>query len=119
MVFMGQAGPMKIDLDAMQQRLNRSDYSPVAVSLSGIGVSSPVDLLATYAGRKPDLAPYLKGAEITRDRDLRLQYLAGMGLNDNGAEFILEDMLQHRKYPESLFAASDDKRRALLKALGQ
>ena len=38
-------------------------------------------MLATYSGRAADLAPWLKNADINRDRNLRLQYLAGMALN--------------------------------------
>ena len=38
MVFMGQDGPLKIDLDQVQQRLERPDHAPVAQSLREIGV---------------------------------------------------------------------------------
>ena len=55
MVFMGQVDPLKINLDEVQQRLNRPDYAPVAESLREIGVASAVDLFSTYAGRKADL----------------------------------------------------------------
>jgi len=44
-------------------------------------LGSALSLLTTYAGRGPDLRPWLKGGHINRDRNLRLQYLAGMGLN--------------------------------------
>ena len=37
-------------------------------------------LLTTYGGQARDLAPWLADAEINRDSNLRLQYLAGMGL---------------------------------------
>jgi len=72
MVFLGQAGPLKINLDEIEQRLNRPDYAPVAESLREIGIHSAVDLLAAYAGQKSDLAPWYAGAELNRDGDLRL-----------------------------------------------
>jgi spermidine synthase len=51
MVFMGQAEPLKINLDEVDQRLARPDYAPVAESLRGIGVGSALDLFATFAGQ--------------------------------------------------------------------
>ena len=64
MVFMGHLDPPQIDLDQMQQRLDRADYAQVAESLREIGVGSAVDLLSTYAGRKSDLGAWSAGAEI-------------------------------------------------------
>ena len=46
-----------------------------------IGMNSATDLFSTYAGKRPDLDPWLADAMINRDRNLRLQYLAGLGLN--------------------------------------
>ena len=50
-------------------------------------------MLATYAGQGSDLQPWLKGAEINRDRNLRLQYLAGMAVNENQGKKIFDDIL--------------------------
>ncbi len=52
-----------------------------SASLEEVGFPSPVALLGTFAGYAPDLTLWLKGAAINRDRNLRLQYLAGLGLN--------------------------------------
>ena len=82
-VLLGQTGPTKIQVDELQQRLDRPEYSRVAKSLRDVGFHSAVDLLATYAGQEPDLKPWLKGAEINRDGNLRLQYLAGLAVNAN------------------------------------
>ncbi|MFB3778216.1 MAG: spermidine synthase, partial [Bryobacteraceae bacterium] len=106
MVFMGQAEPMRIDLDELDRRLNRADYSPVAESLRGIGVYSPVDLLATYAGQKSDLGPWVKGSDLNRDRNLRLQYLAGWGINSRLEDQIYRDMMRFRQTPGNLFSGS-------------
>ena len=81
MVFMGHLEAPSINLDAIQQRLNRPDYGPVAQSLYEIGVTSIVDLLSNYAGQNADLGAWSAGAEINRDIDLRLQYLGGWGIN--------------------------------------
>jgi spermidine synthase len=117
MVFLGQAEPLAIDLDAVQQRLEGPDYAPVTQSLRDIGVNSVVELLATYAGRKADLAPWLRGAPINRDRDLRLQYLAGWGINSAMADSLYREILRYRRSPADIFTGSLERRRALLYAM--
>jgi len=93
--------------------LARPDYSAVAQSLNQVGFKSALDLFATFAGQARDLAPWLKGAQINRDRNLRLQYLAGFGLNLYLSESIYDDMLHYRKFPNDLFTGSDETREAL------
>ena len=105
-VFMGQAGPLRINLDDVQERLKRPDYAPVVESLGGIGISAAIELFSTYAGQRPDLAVWLRRAEITNDRDLRLQYLAGWGVNSHAADDIYRQILNHRSFPENLFTGS-------------
>jgi spermidine synthase len=118
-VLLGQTGPAAIDIDVLQQRLDRADHSLVAASLREVGFRSVLDLLGTYAGRGPDLRPWLVGAEINTDRNLRLQYLAGMGLNLQDAESIYGEILHYRAFPEDLFTGSDERKNALREALGQ
>jgi spermidine synthase len=117
MVFLGQAGPLKINLDEIEQRLNRPDYAPVAQSLHEIGIRSPIDLLATYAGQKSDLGPWYAGAELNRDGDLRLQYLAGWGINSSLEDFIYRQMLSYRRPPLNLFTGSAERVQSLLYAI--
>ena len=108
LVLLGQKGTTKIDVDAIQAKLQRPEYAPMAKSLREIGMNSAVDLFSTYAGRKPDLEPWLRDATLNRDKNLRLQYLAGLGLNLYQADVIYADMLKHvTKLPEDLFIASD------------
>jgi spermidine synthase len=117
MVFMGQAEPLKVNLDEVQQRLERPDYAPVAQSLHDIGVNSVIDLLSTYAGRKSDLDPWMAGAEINRDRDLRLQYLAGWGINSTLEDYLYKQIMSYRKPPLGLFTGSPQLMQALMVAL--
>src|SRR5262249_30733685 len=81
LVLLGQMQPTKIDVAAIEAKLQRPEYAPMKRSLQQIGMNSAVDLFSTYAGRKPDLQPWLQNAQINHDRNLRLQYLAGLGLN--------------------------------------
>jgi spermidine synthase len=118
LVLVGQNQPTRIDVDQIQAKLELPEYEPVARSLREIGMRSAVDLFATYAGRKPDLEPWLRDATLNRDRNLRLQYLAGLGLNLYQADVIYADMLRHvSKMPEDLFVASDATRQRLFAAI--
>jgi spermidine synthase len=114
LVLLGQAGPTRIDPDEVQARLDRPDHEDAARSLREAGFGSGLSLLATYAGRAPDLKPWLEGAEINQDRSLRLQYLAGLWLNTNEGGFIYDQMLSYRRFPDDLFVGSGLRRSALL-----
>jgi spermidine synthase len=106
MVFMGQAEPLKIDLDQIEQRLNQPGYAPVAESLREVGIFSAIDLLSVYTGQRADLGRWVQGAEINRDRDLRLQYLAGWGLNSRMQDTIYRQMLMYRDLSITPFTGS-------------
>src|SRR5207248_188577 len=106
-----------INLDELDARLKRPDQLAAAHSLQQVGFSSWIDLLSTYAGRGSDLAPWLAGAEINRDRNLRLQYRAGMEASVADEAEIYDHMSQYRSFPDDLFAGSDPLKQAF-KAAG-
>jgi spermidine synthase len=106
-VLVGQKTPGPIDVDAIQARLESPQYAQVAHSLAQIGFNSAVDLLSTYAARKDQLGQYLSDAQINLDRNLRLQYLAGFGLNFYEQASIYADMIRERRWPEGLFKGSE------------
>jgi spermidine synthase len=72
-----------------------------------------VDFLATYAGRAQDLAPMLKDAPINSDRNMRLQYIAGLGLNSMAFQKIYQDILSQRSFPEGLITGTGARMDAL------
>jgi spermidine synthase len=117
LVLMGQHEPIKIDVDALQAKIDDPRYAQVKQSLSEIGINSAIELLANYAGTPADLAPWLKDASINRDRNLRLQFLAGMGLNLYQSGPIYADMLQHARYPEGMFTGTPATIQALRDAM--
>jgi len=106
LVLLGQVEPTRIDLDEMEDRLKRPEYASVAKSLSEIGMYTAVDLFATYAGSAEDMGSWLRDAEINRDRNLRLQYLAGRGLNLYRADAIFAEMLPYAGVPQGVFHGS-------------
>jgi len=131
-VLLGQVEPAKIDLDRLQGRLNSESYSRVRQSLMDVGFGADVRniswgpnamgdpmtaLLATYAGRAADLGEWMKGAQINTDRNLRLQYLAGMALNSYIGTEILNGILKYYKYPDEIFAGSADRLQTMRQAL--
>ena len=79
MVLLGRPDAGPVNIDAIEQRLDRPDYAGVKDSLAETEVHSGIDLLATYAGRASDLQPMLAGVRINEDLNLHLQYLAGTG----------------------------------------
>ncbi len=103
-VLLGQADPAPIDVDAVVQRFDRTPRA--AASLRDVGFESAIDLLSSYAGRAPDLAAWLHGAAINTDRDLRLQYLAGLGLNVQDQYGIHAELMAARRLPDDLFVGS-------------
>jgi spermidine synthase len=112
-VLVGQTGKLKINVDELQQRLNRPDYERVASSLDEVGYKSAVDLLSTYAVQAADLRGWLRHAQINTDRNLRLQYLAGLGLNQYLAPVIYQQMLQYGSLSPDIFTGSASSLRSL------
>jgi spermidine synthase len=95
-----------INVDEMQQRLDTPGYAPVAASIRDVGFNSAVEFLATYAGRASDLTPLTAGATVNQDLNMRLQYIAGLGLNYAMEQKIYRDVLRYRKFPDGLLAGT-------------
>jgi spermidine synthase len=120
-ILLGQVEPLTINIDDMQKRLQRLDHIEALRSLEEVDLGSAVRLLGTYAGRASDLQPWLDAnpdskipkAEINRDLNLRLQYLAGLWLHLNQEELIYEEILAQRKFPEDIFVGSSPQKTGL------
>ncbi|MEO8681565.1 MAG: fused MFS/spermidine synthase [Vicinamibacterales bacterium] len=104
LVAMGRLTPATLDEAVIQQRLDESPA--VRQSLSEVTLTTAGALLSTYAGRAVDLAPWLADAEINRERQLRLQYLAGLAANTDERYLIFQSIVKYRRYPADLFAVS-------------
>ncbi|HYW44755.1 MAG TPA: fused MFS/spermidine synthase [Bryobacteraceae bacterium] len=116
-VALGQVEPPRIDIEALQARLDRPDYQAVAGSLQEVGFSSLYGLIGTYAGRASDLKPWLEGAQINRDGNLRLQYLAGLALNTSMEGAIYGEILSYSRFPSDMFTGSEAHLQALRTAM--
>src|SRR5262249_20127193 len=102
-----------IDLDRMQERLDRPEYSKVLASLSDVGFHSATEIVATYAGRASDLRSYFSGAPSNDVMNLRLQYLAGLGVNSMAFQKVFADVIAHRRFADDLFRGSEARMDAL------
>jgi spermidine synthase len=118
-VLLGQAGETTIDVDQLEARLRRPDHASVLQSLREAGLQSATDLLANYYGNAKDLHAWLTSAAINRDMSLRLQYLAGMGVNFNNAPLIGSDIRRFRRFPHNLFSGSLESLSKLRAAIDQ
>ena len=98
-VLVGQKEGTHLDVDRLEGLFQRPEMSGVVRSLREIGYDSATSLLSTYAARASDLGPWLADAQINRDRNLRLQFLAGMDYNKNEAAEIYRGIIQYRQSP--------------------
>jgi spermidine synthase len=108
LVLFGQVENAPIDVDVVQARLSDPANGAIAQSLREIGIFSAVDLFSTYAGRKTDMQGWMSDAIINTDRNLKLQYLAGLGLNLYQSDAIYQSMIRDSMYPEGLFTGSEE-----------
>jgi len=105
-VLLGQAEPTLVDVDELEWRLQRPEYAAVRRSLGEVGFFSSFELLGSYGGRATELAPWLHDAPRTTDRNLRLEYLAGLGFNLHVGDRIYADLLRYRQFPDDIFVGS-------------
>jgi spermidine synthase len=117
-VLVGQKNPdQKIDMDAIMAKLASPAYAPAAASLSEATIPSALSLFSTYAGNDRDLAPWLKDAQINHDYDMRLQYMAGLALNQNQADMIYRQMLSRATVPKNSFTGKPETLQTIFQAL--
>jgi spermidine synthase len=118
-VLFGQVEPTRIDVDQLQERLDRLDHAMVKRSLEEVGFLSAADLLATYAGQAPDLQEWMRNAQINTDRNLRLQYLAGMCLNNYQGRQLLSGITRYYRFPDNIFIGSGQTKQELKNQLNK
>jgi spermidine synthase len=105
-VLLGGAEPLRIDIAKMEGRFRNE--KAISQSLVDVGFPTIFNLLSTYGGQASDLKPFLADAEINRDGNLRLQYLAGLAAESAQATSISDAILAYRKFPEDVFVGQED-----------
>jgi spermidine synthase len=117
LVGLGRVSPAPISEAAINQRLAAS--ARVQTSMADVALPNAASILSTYAGRAEDLALWLAGAEINRERSLRLQYLAGLAASRDQRFYIFQTLADQRRYPADLFVASAELESQLRKWYGR
>ena len=117
-VMVGQNGQTPINVDAIQAKLDKPEYAQMRQSLAEVGFPDATTLLGTFAGQKQHLDPWMADAQINHDNDMRLQYLAGLGLNRYDQAMIYSGMIANRRYPEGLFVGSPERLAAIRSMIG-
>jgi spermidine synthase len=117
-VLLGRAEPTPIDIDTIEQRLARPEYARVRESLREVGFDSATQLFSTFAATGAQLGPWLEDAQINRDRNLRLQYLAGFALNLHEEAAIYRHIREATAYPTDSFLGSAPQLATLRTAIG-
>ncbi|MEJ0088347.1 MAG: fused MFS/spermidine synthase [Limisphaerales bacterium] len=117
LVLFGQLGETRINLDEIEQRLTQPEFSAMRRSLEQVGFPSTSEVFATYVGRARDLTVWLADAQINRDNNLRLQYLAGLHSDRYDNDGIYQNMVAWRQFPAGLFAGADESMAAFKQAL--
>jgi spermidine synthase len=119
LVLLGSADVSPVNVDDLQRRLEQPGYSGVAASLADAGFHSAVEFMATYVGRASDLAPMLANAQINDDLNMRLQYIAGLGLNSAISPRVYREVLSYRRFPEDLLSGNSETVDALRELIGR
>jgi len=106
-VMLAKPEALRVDPAALDARLKRPDHARLEADLAQVELAGVDGLMATYAGQARDLRPWLADAQINTDRNLRLEYLAGMANNVYDLQ-IYQDMLAYRRFPEEMFVATPE-----------
>jgi spermidine synthase len=106
-VLVGSVEPLKIDLTAMAAKLHSPAFAPVLQSLSEVNYGSVLSLFGTFAAHSSQLRNYLADAQLNRDRNLRLQYLAGMAVNHYDQSKIYSDLQTNGGWLDGVFTGDE------------
>ncbi|MGD8329239.1 MAG: fused MFS/spermidine synthase [Acidobacteriota bacterium] len=102
-VMLGQLGPTTIDVAALADRIQSRPQ--IQRSLAQVDLGDAYRFLGQYLGQASDLSPWLTDAQINHDRSLRLQYLAGLSVDDYETRNIFNAIAAYRRYPDNVFIA--------------
>jgi spermidine synthase len=104
-IMLGQVAPLSVDAGDITSQLEENPA--LEKSLAEVKIEGVLRLLAAYVGEKRNLAPWLEDAQINRERNLRLQYLAGLSLDLRNHQEIYRTIVQYRSYPDHIFTAPE------------
>lgn len=95
LVVVASAHGVPITVDEIIGKLTSNES--LRLSFDDVGLGTPDELLKSFATVGRELTPWLRDAEINRDRNLRLQYLAGTSFDSVLEQHILKAMTASRR----------------------
>ncbi len=98
---MSSTQPMSIDAQQIREKLAENDQ--LRRSLAEVDVRSALDVLKSFAGQRQHVADWLEDYEPNLDRNLRLEYLAGLSLDSRNEYDIYAAMTAGVDFPENVF----------------
>jgi spermidine synthase len=113
-IMIGQVAPLSVDAGDLTSRLEENPA--LEKSLAEVKIEGVLRLLAAYVGEKRNLAQWLEDAQINRERNLRLQYLAGLSIDVRNHQEIYRTIVEYRGYPDHIFTAPEWMERRLKRA---
>jgi spermidine synthase len=115
-VMLGHNGPTTVDVGALAERI---DSNPaIHQSLADVDIGDVYLFLFQYLGQARDLTGWLTDAQINRDRSLRLQYLAGLSVDNFDTGEIFRAIAEHRRFPENVFVVPPEMELSLRSGFG-
>ncbi|MYF69949.1 MAG: SAM-dependent methyltransferase [Proteobacteria bacterium] len=87
--LMGHTAPLAVTPFELETKFHRQR---IVESYAEVGLSSIDQVIELYSGHDGDISWWLEGAQINRDHNLRLEYLAGTALDGKNATEILTNM---------------------------
>lgn len=94
LTVVGAADRQLINITALEEQYENNPA--FRESMAEVRLGSAAELLGTFVAYGPDLAEWLKGAEMNLDRNLRLQFLAGLSLDIRAERQIFRNMVSGR-----------------------
>ena len=89
-------------LNVLHMTRHHQYHGPLFRSLRQVGLVTLDDFRKAYVGRGSDLGDWLSDAQINRDSNLRLQYLAGLAPDQQVADEVVAGMVQHMRAAQSI-----------------
>ncbi len=122
---------LHLNIDDIQNYIDDPQHEAIRNSLRDVkfgtgnyqsltGTCEAVELLSTYAGTAPRMGQWLANTDnlVNTDANLRLQYIAGLWINNQDEVKIFNSILKDYSFPDEIFTGSPDHMAALKQILG-
>ncbi|MEO0586485.1 MAG: fused MFS/spermidine synthase [Planctomycetota bacterium] len=110
-VMLAQPDRRVVDFDSLADRM--AAQPTVVADLAETDIDGFAELAARYTASAQDLAAWLEGARLNRDRVPSLEYLAGLSIDQEVRTAVLFELRAERTWPPPDAIVSEDRRLAI------